>query len=147
MYHFKMKKNKKIKIKKIAFIQDWGTYVNETVITCNMSFDEILVWMSKNKLISEAIERFSKDREMVEDQMNKGSTVLWHREGYSVLIFKEFIDKWSFYETLIHEICHLIYIIMQKNKLMSDETEACAYQTEYLFRNIRRNFQKIYGII
>ena len=124
-------------MKKI-FIQNWGTYQNETLVCIGVNIKEIKYYCMRNKLI------FNNNvLHTLEKNINKTllGFVLVNDDGTSFLWLKEFKNKWKYYETLMHELHHLVFIIFG-NKLMESEMEAQAYQFEYLFREIRKNLTK-----
>jgi hypothetical protein len=120
--------------KKFAFIQDWGTYTNETLVIIGMDAEDMLRYVKQNGLnfssgFSEKLRRAFKDT-------NASGRCVFD-EGRSILWLPSWSNTWEDYDTLIHEIVHLIYRCLCCNKNMGDEDEAQAYQTEYLFRKIR----------
>lgn len=128
-------------MKKI-FIQDWGTYSNETLVCINVSFDEIVKWTIKNKYkVPVLIQEPEETRECIKEA--PGFVVIGS-DHTSLLWMKEFRDKWEFYETLMHEVHHLVHGIFS-HKRMLHEKDANAYQFEYLFREIRRKLKNKNG--
>ena len=57
-----------------------------------------------------------------------------------VLLLRPYQDAWEYWETLMHEIQHIVQYLA-KCKGMNDEPEAQAYLFEFLFRSIRRKLQ------
>ena len=57
-----------------------------------------------------------------------------------ILFMKNMKRDWYFWETLLHEITHIVHTLSRKGGF-EDETEHKAYLTEYLFREIRRILQ------
>lgn len=55
---------------------------------------------------------------------------------------REYEDTWEFWETLLHELNHLVDM-MGENQNFNDETEAKAYLQEFLFKEIRQKLQGI----
>lgn len=68
----------------------------------------------------------------------------WHKDGRSVLWVKTWGNHWNEIETLVHELHHAVFTILQENKAMSTEMEALAYQQEYLLRQITRKLNKFF---
>ena len=62
---------------------------------------------------------------------------LTNDEQNLVLILKKPKDVWEYLECLVHEVSHIVDWIVEYASL-EGETEARAYLTEWLFRNIRR---------
>ena len=61
---------------------------------------------------------------------------------YLVLILQKLRDDWVYWETLIHELSHIVDWIVDM-KMLDGETEARAYLHEWLFREVRRKLQGI----
>jgi len=135
-------KKKQRKLEKAIFIQEWGTYTNQTLVAVGSSTDEMLRYLKKNKVNKASIDAFVADKQNLESQM-QNSLGLFCRpkdgDAGSILWLKNW-DKnnWRCYEILIHELFHAVYGILGKDKGMLDEEEALAYQQEYLFGEIRR---------
>lgn len=137
-----MKKvSKKNKTKKI-FIQDWGTYSNETIVSIGSSPGEVKRFMEKAKIKKEPKEWLLRKFDELENiKPSESGFCLLSDKGWTFLWLRDFDDTWDFWSTLIHEISHLIDHVLREHKLMWKETEACAYQTEYLFNSIRRKIK------
>lgn len=126
------------------FIQDWGTFPNETLVCIGGSYEYMIRWLISKKLDAdfmiphkEKIEKtiLNKDRGLA-ITTTSGQSILWLRQ------YKKDNKSWEDIEVLLHEIHHLIdSVSFQKG--FDDECEAKAYQLEYLFRNIRH---KINGV-
>lgn len=126
------------------YIQGWGTYSNETLVCVGMTFDEILAAQKKEKAYPWIKKVMLLDKHLIVEQLNAGNAFVWHNDGTTLLYFPEWKNNWNHWDTLIHEISHLIDFVMVGGKRMSDETEGKAYQMEYLFREIRRKLWKLY---
>lgn len=139
-------KLKKKKRTKAYFIQNWGTYSNQTFVVVGMKGKEILRAMKRAKLVKEAITDFEKEHEELDKSwlVDGHNGMCWIKDGRSLLWVREWKDDWDHHETLIHEIFHLVHAVLQKGKNMANEDEACAYQQEYLYRQIRRNIFKLF---
>lgn len=125
-------------------MQGWGTYSNQMVVVIGMNYDETVKALQRKhlRLKSEAIEAFRKEEKEIRARITEGCNGLfWSNEGRSLLWLREWTGDWQCYETLLHELYHGISAILHKNKGMIYEEEACAYQQEFLFREIRRKIQ------
>lgn len=60
-----------------------------------------------------------------------------------VIRLRDFSDNWKFWETLLHELVHLVDGLAEA-QCFQDEYENRAYLTEWLFHEIRR---KLSGIV
>lgn len=143
-----MKKKKKtikkpVKLKKFAFIQGWGTYSNETFVAVNMDFKQICFKMKSMKVNKEFVLDFASNKDSIGSFMTKDNNAMcWFSDGRSVLWFREWVDDWGHYDTLLHECYHLVHNILHKAKNMANDDEGSAYQLEYLFRELRRELHK-----
>ena len=115
------------------FLQDWGTFTNETLVCVAVTEKEILQFMKRNNFRKTLIEQFERKsapsagaNAFVWTPIGTGCTLLW-------------MDSWlgrrEDVNTLVHETNHLIYDI-SRDKGFKDEPEIQAYQQEYLFKNI-----------
>lgn len=141
-----IKKHKRVskKSKKSLFIQGHGTYSNETIVAIGSTNAEILAYAKRIKAKPDAIkwietwvgnENILSESGWIRYQSEGGWTVMWLRP------FND--DCWEYWETLIHELVHLVDFLLGDQKRMKDESEARAYQTEFLFRSIRRKLLKL----
>lgn len=140
------KKKSKIKQKtKFSFTQKWGTYRNETFVVVGMTHNQIIALMKRQKFHKEWITEFDKNKADNDSKWFAGgnSGVTWLHEGKSILWFKTWKNDWFHWDCLVHEVSHLIDGILVETRSMGNETEAKAYQFEYMFRNLRRKFYEI----
>jgi hypothetical protein len=113
------------------FMQDWGTFSNETLVCVNRDKAQILRYMKQTQIKPELIELFEAKAEtdaaaFVWTPLRTGCTMLWLR-GWTG--DPEDLD------TLVHETNHLVYDI-SRDKGFKDEAEIQAYQQAYLFSGI-----------
>lgn len=141
---------RKLKRKKYWYIQDWGSYRNETPIFVGYSVKEITAIIKRQKnWLKQPVEAWVKGQGDSEQYFsNQRDGGIWFHEGWTVFWLKKYEDTWDDYETIMHECFHLVINICGRNKAMVNhstqviEEEAMAYQQEYLFRNIREKLQK-----
>ena len=138
-------RDKIMKKKKIAFIQPWGTYINDTLVCIGMNHQEVMAYMKKIHTRIEIAKDWVRDTPMINDVMGNGNALFWNSSGASVLWLKDWKDDWVHYDTIAHELIHALQAIMIKDKRMGGEDEAMAYQFEFLFREIRRKIWKKVG--
>lgn len=133
--------------KKIHFIQGWGTYPNETLVIIGHNADEITKVMRLEGCLPDAIKVWEKDidehREFLSQDNFKGCVIV-DKKNRSILWLRDWTASWDNYDTLVHEISHLVFALLGERKMLT-ETEAIAYQTEYLFREIRRHLGRLSG--
>ncbi len=130
-----------MKIPKIAYIQTWGTYDDEMLVTVGMNFDEIVKEMKRLKITKEVSGDFIARKLEFLDMIESTSAHLWvFTNGQTLLYFPNWKHDWEHWDTLLHEICHAVHHTLGKHKRMMYEDEAKAYQIEFLFREIRRKF-------
>jgi hypothetical protein len=96
--------------------------------------------MKKLKLNKKTIEAFSEHKKEYDEKWMNGdyTAFVWKHDSRTLLWFLHWKNDWQHWDTLIHEVSHLVHDVF-KEKEMADEDEAIAYQTEFLFREIRRN--------
>jgi len=139
-------KNKK-KSKKIIFVQSWYIWNSETLVIVGGTLTDGLAFSKKiraKKSFTNWIEEMLKDDKETDTLGRQLGRAYYHNDtGATILLLKEFSDDWSWFETLLHEIVHLVDDVLGKAKAVTNEHEARAYTTEFLFREIRR---KVSGI-
>lgn len=135
----------KKKIFNLGFVQEWGTYPNQTLVCVGLTVDELIAAAKKYKSNKNFMDWILKQKEMLADKMigSKGFFA-YSPHCQSILWIKEWEDNWENMETLIHETFHAVYDMLGVNKGMTTESEALAYQQEYLFKQIRRFINKHY---
>lgn len=130
-------------MKKISFIQGWGTYTNQTFVCVGMTFQEVIRQNKRlhaDKWFTDFITERKATFEGELRAMPKGF-LMYHESGASLLWLKTWKDDWEHYETLIHELHHAVHFMLGKLRLMNDEAEALAYQQEWMFRQLRRRLR------
>lgn len=120
------------------FIQDWGTFDNDTLVCVGMTKDEILSVIATFHDSYRFVEWFRKNAP--NDECTKGYFMEF--EAKSVLSIKVYGDAWEFWETLIHELHHAVHIVLGHNRGMEEEKEALAYQQQFLFHEMRKKLQE-----
>jgi hypothetical protein len=141
------KHSKKPKIiKKGIFIQDTGIYSNEILVCFGVGEKEVVKFMNnkKNKLIKNSqklIAEIINKHQIFNILENNSGTTGW-KNGIFILALKPLEDDWNYWETLIHEVHHIVEQI-SKEKMFITEIEAKAYLQGYIFNKVRR---KIMGI-
>lgn len=123
---------------KAWFIQDWGTYPNETMVVVGYGPKEIRNILEKAGTGEQILKEYDESdcEEAAESSLgfmtdfNNGSSLLWLASFDA--------NNWDDFDVLVHEIMHLVQKCMIKMRGMEDEYEAQAYQLEYLFRSIRK---------
>jgi len=130
----------KIKLKKQLkiYIQDWGTYPNQTLVCSGVNYDSIISYCRKNKI---KIDVSSKEKLLKQSfEINYGLAIVF-RDNSSLLWVKDYKNNWFWVENLMHEIHHLVFMLSD-NRNMSNEMEAQAYQFCYLFKQIRKRLEE-----
>lgn len=139
-------KKSKTKQRKFSYLQEWGSYTNQTYIAIGMNHNEIVKDMKRRNFGAHIIKIFNDQKKENDDRWfnpQVGNTgVCWFHDGKSLLWLPHWKNDWEHWDTIVHEISHLIFEVMCKGKNMTVETEAQAYQLEYLFRAIRRKLWK-----
>lgn len=129
--------------KKFCYVQGWGTYKNDTLVCIGMSKPEIILALKRLGDAHLVIPMANEFKEKFKDRSRNNGWVFLH-DGKTIMGLKPFEDTWTYWETLLHEVAHLVHNVLGKDRCMMDEDEARAYQQEFLFREIRRKLQNRY---
>ena len=127
--------------KKYWYLQDWGTYNNQTPVFVGYTIKEITTIIKKQDWNKEAIKKWCEDEDLAEFMEGKNGGV-WKYDGWTLLYLPSWHGTWDDIETLVHECFHLTVAVLGHQKAFVNggnvEEEGMAYQQEYLFRSIRR---------
>jgi hypothetical protein len=133
--------SKQIK-KKYWYLQDWGTYNNQTPVFVGYTIKEITAIIKKQGWNKEVTKKWCDESEELEKFMEGKNGSVWSYEGWSLMYLPHWHGTWDEMETLVHECFHLVIEQLGKQKAFINgervEEEGMAYQQEYLFRSIRR---------
>ena len=130
----------------MLFIQDCGTYSNEILVGIGVNKKEVLVFAKKKRFKKDVIKWIEEDEDIFKiKELNKGLFCYNDKAGCSILLLNPYSECWDYWETLIHEISHIVHKIT-KDKMMLHEDEAKAYLSDFLFRKIRRKIQGVDSI-
>jgi hypothetical protein len=121
----------------LKFIQDWGTYDNQTMVLVGYNLDQIIVAVEKAKWDRMTIILKSQKNDPGSWFNKSTSGLSWVCGTKSLLMFKDWKNDTKHLGCFTHELYHLIFQHMHKQRTMAMENEACAYQISYLFRNIK----------
>lgn len=138
-------KNKK-KTTKIIFVQDWYIWNSETLVIVGGTLTDGLAYSKKiraKKSFTNWIEEIIKDDKEIDTLGRQLGRAYYHNDtGATILLLKGFSNDWAWFETLLHEIVHLVDDVLGKAKAVTNEYEARAYTTEFLFREIRNKVSR-----
>lgn len=129
-------------MKKYCYVQDWGSYQNDTFVIVGMTHREVVKKMKSLKFNKNAVHVY--DTKVFLDNYESEGFV-FTIGGKSVLWLRNWKKDDEHLGTLVHETAHLIYLILGKNKGMEEETEAQSYQQEFLFNNIQKRLTKVFS--
>lgn len=141
----KKKHNNRL-LKKALFTQSYGTYTDEIlVIVGDITKNELFAYLKKvNAHVNFSkwvLNDFPKWQERIKNQ-NSG-LFCWNNEvSGCVLVLREAYDAWEYWETLMHEVHHIVDDFKNK-KGLEKEPEAQAYLFEYLFHSLRRKLMAL----
>ena len=140
----KKNRSSKRKIKKFAYIQNWGTYSNQTIVSVGMNHSDMVAYLRKIKAKILILNNFLNNQSVIRiiEEKVDGLVHKDYQSGVSILMFPNWKNDWKHWDCLIHEVSHLIFFVLGEQKNMANEDEARAYQTEFLFREIRRKLFK-----
>jgi hypothetical protein len=134
----KKPKRKPAKPKTLAYIQDWGTYTNETLVVVGMNQKQILAALVREGAIPDIVEAYG----YVKPEDYESDGFIWTYKGCTVLWLEDWKYDAAHLDTLVHETNHLVYNMMVKRKKMKEEMEAQAYQQAYLFSAILKRLNQ-----
>lgn len=127
------------------FLLSHGTYANETIVAIGAAMPEVIRYAKRIGAKKDAVAWLETCHKEDLENHTTPSESGYIREapagGYTLMWLKPFEDCWEFWETLIHELSHLVDFVLSDQKRMAKETEARAYQIEYLFRQVRRKLK------
>lgn len=136
-------KKRKSKKKSIMFVQDLGFYTDEVLVLSGVTDKkEVFKYLKKTKVnvkfAKYVLEEFDSWNEKM--KLNLG-LYCWGEFG-KVLVLRGIKDDWDYWQTLMHELHHLVTHVSQIKGFQS-EMENQAYLFEYLFKSIRRKLQGV----
>jgi hypothetical protein len=118
------------------WIQDWGTYGEQTLVCIGVTKEEILKWLKKVKgkpMFIAAIE------ECFEVPTQCDGCFWYHSVAKGSILWLESLEYTpKSMAILSHEICHAVRRLLIEERNMVNEVEAICYQTEYLTKSILR---------
>lgn len=129
---------KKKVISKYAYVQSWGSYEIQTLVSINLNHQEIIRFLEKKKCDEKFLNAFRNSEEKLAPSYESRG-FYWKPNGApgSVLWLRPWSGSWENIEVLIHELHHGVHFHLSQCRGMTDEIEALAYQQEYLFKKIR----------
>lgn len=135
--------------KKQHWIQPTYQWRKDILVTSGCSPKEILVIAKKYKAQPHVI-RFIEDSQKRWEEMINGAGVnafaaMEEERGIFVIRMPDYEDTWDFWETLIHELHHVVEFMAGRLKF-ENEVESKAYLHEFLFRNMRKKFMGVIPI-
>src|SRR3990167_6645082 len=124
----KKKRTNKRKIKKFVYIQDWGTYSNQTIVSIGMNHADMAVYLRKIKAKFSIAKIFLENESTIKALAEKSDGLVHkdYKNGISILMFPNWKNDWKHWDCLIHEVSHLIFFVLGEQKNMANEDEARA---------------------
>ncbi len=139
-----MKKSHPVRNLKRVFIQDWGTYTNQTLVVLGMNRKQIVHQLKRFGVKKDFKDWIEKNGEFIDENIAREDKGFFaHNNGGSILWLKGWDNTWGAGEVLLHELHHAVHFILGQSKGMLAECEAMAYQQEWLFRTIRRRLTNL----
>src|SRR3990167_10220766 len=116
--------------KPIIFVQDCGTYTDEILVCIGASKKQILAYCKKEGVKKNFTDWISTD-EAIFDVLKKSKAAYAWNDGVqgTILLLKSYEDTWDFWETLLHELHHMVHVFSRR-KIMQEEMEGQAYLQE-----------------
>lgn len=139
------KKSRSRSVRPYCFLQRFAMGEEAVSVFIGCQNDDTAYKLAKKMLTDQSLAEGIRDgkhpwelpgcvRKLVNDKKNKTAYVL------SVQAFK---DNWDWYETLIHELHHLVQFSIAEARGAEKEIEFLAYAQGELFREIRRKCQGV----
>ena len=124
-----------------VFTQPVDIYRHDILVCVGATYDQARGTISKrDKKFRDFLEEYKFCFDKILSGKQLGYTLYEKETGHMVLIIKKYENNWVYWETLIHELNHIVYDLAVM-KSFTDETEAQAYLQEFLFHEIRRKIQ------
>lgn len=126
-----------------VFIQRWGTYSYDTIVAVGMTKAQVLAWMKRSMpKDAKALKEFEEDEGEAFEHIKESKGIFYRWEsGRSVILLKRFNGSFFDLDVIAHEVHHAVFHFA-KDLGLEDETEAQAYQFEYINRGIRQELYK-----
>lgn len=121
-----------------VFTQEVGIFRDEILVIVGATKIETLAYCKKHNFRKDFIGVVKS--KVLWDNFGMGRFVFDKKARTLVLRLSPFEDTWDFWETLIHELNHVVYRVADL-KGLKDEEESQSYLQEFLFRAIRRKLQ------
>ena len=118
------------------WIQDWGTYGEQTLICVGANKKEIVAHLKKTCPKSQFLYCISKFFEIPKGCDGCFWTHYNPKYRGSILWLKKLEYTPESISVLSHEVCHAIRRLLIEERNMHNEVEAQCYQTEFLIKNI-----------
>jgi hypothetical protein len=130
------------RVKPKIFVQDIPPYKTQVLVCAGGTLDDVLSYLKANKGEKEMTSWVKKEGPDIFKMMERNEgLVCWSEElALAIMLLKPYQDTWTYWETLIHEVHHVVHRTA-KDRGMIDEWEAQAYLQEFLFRAIRKELQ------
>jgi len=122
-------------------------YGQDVIISYNCSSDEFIKhW--KKKVSKNEIDNFLEFRDFVDDFKKGTSNAKFaYKEGSHILIIllRPIKDKLYFQSIVLHEVCHLVFYLLDKRGLpfTLETDESYTYLIQYVYREIMRNLSTV----
>ena len=142
---------RKTKQKKFVFLQDIDPYFADVLVCAGVSLEEAKRFVKKEfkpSFRKPFAEWLDSDKELFDTLLRKemkGYTIFDKKKIYLAILLQEVQDDWQYWETLMHELHHLVEHVSNV-RMLDDEIEAKAYLQEHLFRSIRRKLQGVEAV-
>lgn len=124
---------------KQAWVQQTHQWRKDIFVCTGYSAKEIVTAIKKEKAAKWMIEYCEKSQEEWQKLIDAGCAFVSREPTHQAFIIRlrPYFDAWEWWETLIHELNHLVDG-MAEAQAFEKEWEAKAYLQEYLFHEIRR---------
>lgn len=142
----KRSRPKRVKTKpKQHWIQSTHQYHKDIFVCTGYSAKEMIRAIKSYKPKKYILDFIAEHEESWAEIIKKNCAFVTMEESHGILVLRlrAYENDWKFWETLIHELSHLLDMLSEHQK-WEKETESRAYLHEWLFHEIRR---KLMGIV
>ena len=121
-----------------VFLQDIPPYEQNLLVCSGVTKSKQVMDFVTNKEVKQWVKDNGQKFADILNDKKQGYAI--NHDNFLILIIKPYKNHWDWYETLLHELNHIVFWITEAKSLQG-EMEAQAYLQEWLFREIRRKLR------
>ncbi len=125
------------KTKHKLLIQNCPPYRHDIFVSAGATYEQAMAYAKKEMANEVFMEFLEGSKQYFEEVMGtKKAFSIRSNKGDLILLLPAPVDEWWYYETIVHELSHLMDWLVEQ-KMLQGESEARAYLTEWLFVALR----------